>query len=168
LACCSLCHNLIMNPIKLSDRVPLRPNDWSVFGQWPPKWRWPTDYRIIMCIAFAVGSLLSLSNILYNVHRIYVFPLLRNVLIGPMFSVCTVAFFGMASWTIWKGKSWARGWAIAASLMYVLMFFRQFIIPVRPAWDHHVGMLFIGILGLVCFVWRDNPVAASPSGSANS
>jgi len=78
-----------------------------------------------------------------------------NVLIGPTFSIHMAAISGVAAWAIWKGKSWARRWAIAASLMYILIFLRQFIIPVRPAWDHHVGALFVGLLGLVSFVWRN-------------
>jgi hypothetical protein len=44
---------------------------------------------------------------------------------------------------------------LGTALMYILIFLRQFIIPVRPAWDHHVGALFVGLLGLVSFVWRD-------------
>jgi len=98
---------------------------------------------------------MSLANILYTIPRYHTLPLLRNVLIGPTFSIHMAAISGVAAWAIWKGKSWARRWAIAASLMYILIFLRQFIIPVRPAWDHHVGALFVGLLGLVSFVWRD-------------
>jgi hypothetical protein len=141
-------------------------------GRWDGslRWRWPADYRQFMFWVFAVWPLLSLAKILYlySLHRLYWFPLLRNMLIGPWFSVHTAAISGLAASSIWNGKPWARGWAIAGSLMFLVMYFRQFVIIVQPSWDHHLGVLFIGILGLGAFVWPDKQVDASRSGSANS
>ena len=60
-----------------------------------------------------------------------------------------------------EGKALGKtGWAIAASLMYVLIFLRQFIIPLRPALDHDAGNLFVGIVGLVTFLWPSKYGAA--------
>src|ERR1700693_5036335 len=137
----NLCHNLIMNPVRVSDRIFLGPQDTNLTGQWPPQWRWPADYRRIACNIFTITPVLCLANILYIIHQHYAFSLLRNVLTGPIFSVHMAAISGMAAWTVWKNKTWARGWAIAASLLFILMFLRQFIIPMRPAWDHHVAAL---------------------------
>ena len=127
---------------------------------WPPNLRWPTAPRKVMFYCFGFTSLLSVAAILYMLSRPYKISLLRSLLIGPIFLVHIATICGMAAWTIWNGKSWARGWAIAASFMYILTFFPQFIIPVRPTWDHHSLGLFIGLLGLVSFVWPDKTVAS--------
>ena len=42
-----------------------------------------------------------------------------------------------------------RIWAIAASLIYILIFAGQFIILLQEPWYQHVGALFIGIVWLV-------------------
>jgi hypothetical protein len=117
---------------------------------------------------FGLTSLGWIAITLYTIPQPHKIPLIRSLLTGPIFSVHMAAISGIAAWTIWSGRSWARGWAIAASLMYILTFLRQFIIPVRPAWDHHLLGLFIGLLGLVSFAWRDKPVSSSRSGSADS
>jgi hypothetical protein len=115
---------------------------------------------------FGLTSLGCIAIILYTIPQFHNIPLMRSLLTGPIFLVHMAAITGVAAWTIWNGKSWARGWAIAASLMYILIFLRQFIIPVRPTWDHHLLVLFIGLLGLASFAWRDKDV--NPSGFGDS
>jgi hypothetical protein len=44
--------------------------------------------------------------------------------------------------------------------MFLVMYFRQFIINPQPSWDHHLVVLFLGILGLTAFVWPDKQVDA--------
>jgi len=142
-------HSHLMNSLKLSDRVIVPPIElpWS---QWPPEW--PTDSRRLMCVTFVVSFLVSLANLLLAIYHPRSRSLLQNLLVGPIFQVHMAAISGLACWTIWKGKTWARGWATATSLLFVLIFFRQFIIAVRPTWDHHVSELLLGILGL-CSFW---------------
>jgi hypothetical protein len=53
-----------------------------------------------------------------------------------------------------KGEPLARGWGIAASLMYILIFLRPIIFFSRSVWWHHVGALVIGVIGLVMFLRR--------------
>ncbi len=156
-----------MNPVFAPDE-PLIEGEWPPRLRWPPRWQWPTDFRKFMFWIFGTTTLIFVADILYTIPRAHTIPLLRNVLIGPTFSIHVAAISGVAAWSIWKGKSWARGWAIAASVTYILMFFRQFIIPVRPAWDHHVGVLFVGLLGVVSFAWPDKPVKTSDSKCANT
>ena len=147
-----------MNPVFTPDEPIL---EWR---GWPPKWKsrrrlqWPKDFRKFMFWVFATTFVTCLADLLYTIPRHYKFSILRNILSGPIFSVHMAAISGVSAWAIWKAKSWARGWAIAASLMYVLIFLRQFIISIRAAWDHHLGVLFLGLLGLVSFAWRDEPV----------
>jgi len=79
------------------------------------------------------------------------------MLIIASFSVTLATLAGVAWWTVWKGKPSAKGWAISASLMIILLFLWQFIFPLQPVWYHyrHLGALFIGIVGLVVFSRRD-------------
>jgi uncharacterized membrane protein len=144
-----------MDSPKLSDPIFLPPLEPISRWDWPPEWRWPTDHRRLMCLVFAVSFLLSLANILYSIYHPRSRPPLQNILIGPIFSIHLAAISGLAFWTIRKGKRWARGWATAASLLFILMFVRQFVVPARPAWDHHVSALLLGMLGLASFWSRD-------------
>ena len=140
---------------KLSDPVFLPPLNPVSRWDWPPEWRWPSDYRRLMSLVFVVSFLFSVANILYGFYHYHPRSLLQDILIGPIFSIHLAAISGLAFWTIWKGKRWARGWATAASLLFFLMFLRQFVIPTRPPWDHHISALLLGMLGLVSFWSRD-------------
>jgi len=119
-----------------------------------------------MCWIFAVRSvqypIISLRIILYTIHQSHALPLLRGPLAAASFSAVVSASSGLAWWAVWKGKFSARGWAIAASLTNVLLFFWQFISPSRPVWDHHVSVLLIGIVGLVAFLWPDDQQKGQP------
>lgn len=127
-----------------------------------------------MCWIFATTSLLyllvSLRDILYIVHRHYDFLPLRNLLITAPFSVTVATISGMASWSVWNGQPSARVWAISASLMSILIFLRPIIFHLPPVWDHHVGALVIGVIGLVAFLWRNDRrvPGKSPRESADS
>ena len=109
-----------------------------------------------LCWIFAIEAFvclqLALSSIPRTIHRPYAFFSLRNLLVPALFTALAVVF-GKAWWTVWKERPSARVWGIAASLMWTLIFFSQFIIPLRPVWDKHVGALFIGGVGLVAFLW---------------
>jgi len=148
---------------KTDDRSLLAADDDNAGWQWPTEWQWPTDFRKFMCWIFLATSLqyitISLKSIPSAVHQQSSLALLHILLMAPTLSVLMALISGMASWTIWKGKPSAKGWAIAASLIYVLIFLRQFIIPLRPTWDHRLGALFTGVVGLVAFMWPDRQVS---------
>jgi membrane associated rhomboid family serine protease len=63
----------------------------------------------------------------------------------------------VACWAVFKTEPSAKGWGIAASLMYILIFFRPIIFSLEIAWWRHLGALFTGIVGLVEFSRRDEP-----------
>jgi hypothetical protein len=106
------------------------------------------------------GSLASVARaILHPRSR----TLLQSLLLGPIFYSTMALLSGIALWAIWKDKSWARWWAVAASSIYLLEFLRQFIIPVRPAWDHYVSSLIAGIAGVAASSWRDKQLEADSS-----
>ena len=138
-------HNPAVNPLKFSGDT------------WRPQesWEWPADYRSAMAWLFAVEILASVVNIARAILHPYSQTLLQNILVGPMFHAALAAMSGIALWAIWKDKPRARQWAVAASSIYFLGFFRQFIIPVRPAWDHYVSWLIAAVAGVVAFSWRD-------------
>jgi hypothetical protein len=103
-----------------------------------------------------------------NVQKIPSITLGSSVLI-----VCALAMavpFGMAWWTVRRNKAFARGWAIAASIEFVLIGILENL-PHRFATHrvHHFGifdgaMLVLGIAGLVAFARRGamaQPLAAA-------
>jgi|GEM_PF-2187491 len=160
-----------MNPFKFS------PDDSDPYEnqprmQWLPrrqrKWKWPADYRSLMAWIFAV----TIPTSLWSIARAILHPrsrtLLQNALLGPIFYSAMAALTGIALWAIWRDKSWARGWAIAASAIHMVVFLRQFVIPVRPApvGDHYLSSLIAGVIGVVAFSWRDKQVDVPSSGSA--
>ena len=113
----------------------------------------------VLSWGFAVISLqylvFSAQNLWFIIHQQVPLPLFRRLLVATSFYVVVIAICGLAWWSIWKGKRSAKSWAIAASLMNILLFLRYLIFPSRPVWNHHVGLLFIGIVGLVAFLWPD-------------
>ena len=121
------------------------------------------DYRSGIGWIFALTILASLVNIVRAILHPHSRTLLRNLLVGPMFYSAMAVMCGVALWAIWREKSWARWWAVAASSMYFLDFLKQFIIPLRPAWDHNLSSLIVGVTGAVAFLWRDKQADASQS-----
>jgi hypothetical protein len=119
----------------------------------------------VLCWIFAVTSLLYLENLyqitLYGMRRHYAPSLFLSVLLAVAFDILVVGFSGMAWWSIWKEMPSAKGWAIAASAMHILIFLRQFIFPSQLVWGRHAGALVIGIVGLIAFLWPDGRVSGS-------
>jgi hypothetical protein len=160
-----------MNPFKFSpdDSDPYaNPDRVRWFPRQQRKWKWPGDYRIFMDWIFALTIPASLFNIARAILHPHSRTLLQNVLVGPMFYSAMIVMGGIALWAIWKGKSWARRWAAAASSVYFLEFLRQFIIPVRPAWDHYLSSLIVAVIGVVAFSWPDGQLDASHSDQSGS
>ncbi|MGB0037232.1 MAG: hypothetical protein WBP79_17330 [Candidatus Acidiferrales bacterium] len=107
---------------------------------------------------FALEIPLSLFNIVRAILHPHSRTVLQNLLVGPMFYSSLATMSVIALWAIWKDKSWARGWAVAASSIHFLEFLRQFVIPVRPAWDHYLSSLIVAVIGAVAFSWPDKQV----------
>jgi len=112
---------------------------------------------------FALTIPTSLLNITRAILHPHARSLLQNALVGPVFFSVMAAMNGIALWAIWKDKYWARGWAVAASSVFFLDFFRQFIIPVRPAWDHYISSLIAALVGVLAFSWRNRQEGAAHS-----
>jgi uncharacterized membrane protein (DUF2068 family) len=156
-----------MNPFLFSADDSAAGNGNAAERRWFPRsrrWLWPEDYRSAMAWAFALTGLMSAVNIARAILHPRARTLLQNLLIGPIFYSAMVIMAGIALWALWKEKSWARWWSVAASSFYLVEFFRQFMIPVRPTWDYHVSSLLIGMCGVLAFALRSKRDDVSRSG----
>jgi len=126
-------------------------------GQWWPilRFGWPRDFRRFMFYIFAGESIGFLVPAFYKLSQFHNLPLLRNLLAGPIFDLCVIALSGIAAWTIWKAHPSARGWAIAASVPFVFIFIRPFLIPMHTILDHNLISLVVGLVGVAAFTWPD-------------
>jgi hypothetical protein len=59
----------------------------------------------------------------------------------------------IAWWSIWKDKRWARGWAIAASLICIELPVRRMIRFHHSPWGDLGGLVVIGVACLIAFSW---------------
>lgn len=117
------------------------------------------EIRMVLCWIFAAACVLNLAVVLrceqYAIRYNYPPSLLRDLIISAVISAAVALCSGVAWWTVWKKRASAKGWAIAASATSIIIFVRPFILPTRPVWDHHLGALIIGIVGLVAFLWPE-------------
>jgi len=68
--------------------------------------------------------------------------------------------FAMAWWTVWRRKRSARGWAIAASLFFILqngllLYFLRNVPQQAALWNVILPVLAIGVTGLIVFSPRN-------------
>ena len=119
---------------------------------------WVFAFTSLVCLQIAVSSILG------KIHRHYTLLLFRNLLVPTLFTV-QAAIFGVAWWTVWKGKRSARSWGIAASLMYILASLLPVIIfsiiSLRYGWrdfgavSANLGLVAaVGVAGVVAFARR--------------
>jgi hypothetical protein len=113
------------------------------------------DLRKFLGWIFAATALLYLliylpSNRYVIFHPLYAFLPPRQLIYVPFFVlVCIVS--GVAWWTVWKDKPSARGWGVAASAVHILVFLRPVLFFPGSVWWHHMGALWVGIVGLAVF-----------------
>ena len=115
------------------------------------------DIRKVMCWIFGCNCLLhlfvSLRGILYANHQHYTLAQLAQS--AASFSIAVATIDGLAWWTLLKRRPEGRGWGIAASLASILIFLRANHFFSESVWYHHTGALFMGIVGLIVFLRRD-------------
>ena len=123
-----------------------------------------------LCWIFALAAFvylqIAVSGILRTTHRPHAFLSLRNLLVPVLYTAFAVVF-GLASWTVWKGRPSARGWGIAASLINILVSLTPVILAIifsprsvwghsavaRSVWESFALVFGFGVAGLVAF-WR--------------
>ena len=108
-----------------------------------------------MFYIFTAESIGFLVPALYGLSRYHNMSLLRILLVSPVFDFCVVALSGIAAWTIWKAHPWAKGWAIAASVPFIFIFVRPFLIPMHSILSRNLISLVVGLVGVAAFAWPD-------------
>ncbi|HET9406941.1 MAG TPA: M50 family metallopeptidase [Candidatus Sulfotelmatobacter sp.] len=119
--------------------------------------------RKSLCWVFAFTSLVCLNivvtSIIHPLHRHTTHLLLRHILV-TLQDLAFSLVFGVAWWTILRGKRTARLWGFGASLIYAYVACSNFYLA--HSFDDQVGFVTsgIGVLGLVAF-WRRYEVPSS-------
>lgn len=112
------------------------------------------DLRRVLCWVFACTALIYLFipkiSVLFAIRRLNGLQL--SSLFVVTFAATVPVVCGIAWWTVWKGEPSSRAWGIAASLVEILIFAQPILLSVPTAWPHHLGALFVGIVGLIVFV----------------
>jgi hypothetical protein len=122
------------------------------------------ELRKFMGWLFALTSLISIwcacKITLHIIHRhSYTIFSLRNQFISAFFPVLAV-IFGVAWWTTVKEKQSAKGWGIAASLIFVSLSLWEIVFS-KGMWSSFGVMLAVGITGIILFVWPREKEAAT-------
>jgi len=120
--------------------------------------------RKFLCWVFAATSVASLQVAFQFIPRTIQRPhalLHPSNWVGPALLAASAVFFGLAWWSVWRGKPSARRWGIAASLVYIVLSLWPVVLFWRSAWESfwflwaNFGLVLgIGVAGLVAFVRR--------------
>jgi hypothetical protein len=104
---------------------------------------WSFGFTALVCLRLAF----SLTR--DTIHQQHTFRLL--LLVAPSMMFAFAAVFAMAWWTLFKRKSSARGWGIAASLINIQVSLFPIIIPPHSVRNVFSLILGLGVAGLVAF-----------------
>jgi len=112
----------------------------------------------LQALVIGAETLIFLWRVLPTPYRLaaakWTAPLARTIAVlavEPAALTVAAIVLGMASWTTLRGKPWARGWAIAASLIEILLAIAFLLQIGFPLWL----LLGQGIAGLFVFSRRD-------------
>jgi hypothetical protein len=130
------------------------------------KWMYPFAgwIRGFLCWIYALTAAIFLQHSLSTVQDVFgsLFVLrvalelyswrdIANAL-GPLTLPAVGIVFAMAWWTVWRRRPSSRGWAIAASIIYLLLSLMGFYLGGRVLlWPMSLPLLAMGIGGLVVF-----------------
>src|SRR5579872_2798229 len=109
------------------------------------------------CFAFTSLLLLFIPiwRVALQIYR-HCTSLVLPILFRTTLFLVGASIFGAAWSSVRKERPFARGWGIAASLTYLLIFlFHSLSFPWQSVRGHHVGALVIGTIGMVAFLRRD-------------
>ncbi len=116
---------------------------------------WSFAFTSLVCLHVAFLSALRTihPSIPHPIHQRYALLLLLVPAVFTLFAVV----FGMAWWAVFKGKTSARGWGIAASLINIAVSIWPIFLLPRSLWGSFSVILVIGLAGLVAFSRRLEP-----------
>jgi hypothetical protein len=116
------------------------------------------DLRKVLCWIFAGNCLLYVVISLRGIYATSQHHMVLNsgtLFTLSLFELIVATISGVSWWMILKEKPSARGWGLAASVVYILIFLEPIVFSLRSAWPQHFGALVIGIAGMVVFLRRD-------------
>jgi len=129
---------------------------------------WAFGISSILCILGEYSVVMATIQMLRrHPYTSWNFRTWSIVLLWSAIIPVTAIIFGIAWWTIWKGKRSARCWGIAASLIFVMISLYVFFIISKWVLCAPGVELAIGIVGLLAFS-RRYETKAKRAGSANS
>ena len=111
--------------------------------------------RRVLCWGFAALSLIHSQVVVREIryildgHHTHQFHWL---VIMASLSFAVIILSALAWWTLWKSRTTAKVWAIAGSVMQIVVFIVSVILPSR-AGTYHWEALLIGTIGVVIFSW---------------
>jgi hypothetical protein len=115
------------------------------------------DLRICMCGVFMAAFLLCIIGALWFFQRTF-HAQLEHALSHPRVFLIDAIFpamafiYAAAFWTVWKEKTSARIWGVAASTLQILMPLYQIFRFSRVVWRCDGFVLATGIVGLIVFL----------------
>jgi len=118
------------------------------------------DIRMVAAWVFAVVCVpyawVAVRDCIHIIHWHNTPFILHRLLISVLYLATVAVTGGMAWWTVWKGRPSARLWAIAASIMQLVIFVRTLMDPTRSFWSYQWGALIVGTIALGIFIPRRN------------
>src|ERR1035438_10394865 len=119
----------------------------------------------LQAIVFSLPAVFAIVYFLHPINPHGPPPTIRSLVIWCAYVLLLAFPSGMAWWTVKKGKAFARGWAITASIEMILLSLLPVILMNLPAaYQRHSGharpqhfvvfivvLLAIGVTGLVVF-----------------
>ena len=112
-----------------------------------------------LCWIFAFACLVCLGiafrRIFYIVQRHHAFLPLAYLRVPALFLTQAV-IFGVAWWTVWREKPFARVFGIIASMILIGVPLSGITILSQSVWGNEGIVLAVGVAGLVAFSWPHN------------
>ena len=117
---------------------------------------WSFAFTSLVCLQLAVSL---------TIHPQYRYSSRTRLLIAPGMMAAFAVVFGMAWWTLFKRKRFARAWGIAASLINIQVSLLPVIFPPHSLLNGFLVIFGLGVAGLVAFGRKFEqlaPAATSP------
>jgi hypothetical protein len=107
---------------------------------------WIFAFNAIVCFFIASRHIADRFHVSLSLHS------LRPFVVPVVFSFLAIVF-GMAWWTTWRERPFARAWGTVASLINFVIPLLRLIFFSRSNWNGAAIVIAVGIAGLIAFLW---------------